>query len=462
VKERRNSLRSKVLAGTTAAALTFALTAGSAFAAWPSFQGDNDNNGVITNGTPPITAPATSAALALPYSGSPWAGVDATSVIGDGYSYTLYNGGTLGACLAITELANPNPTPALPVFVLDPNAGNGFELSTPYLDTDSHTLYALTNAGGNWVLWSVDVSDPTHPGMPVNLATGIGQPNTPITSYTENGTQYLYFGTFTGSTGGSYYQYQIGGGASALTPTDANDDFYWAGATVVTLASESYVVFGSDSRLLYVQPVGSGFAASANIIKLVNLVNTAGNVRSSVAQSGDSVYFTSQGNSQGILWKIAQSDLLTMSTTTDVNYANLYAKGQSTSTPVISANGNIYVGTYSGFTDGTVEAYAPTGSPTGGPVRLATIYDGDPVQSSVIAYSDEDDKIDYVYFTTNSAVGAGYAYSFDGTNSTPLWSAGGTLAPIGSNGHYALQGFASDDGYLVYGDDSNGLYIFHS
>jgi hypothetical protein len=85
-----------------------------------------------------------------------------------------------------------------------------------------------------------------------------------------------------------------------------------------------------------------------------------------------------------------------------------------------------------------------------------TIYSGDPVQASPIVYSGS--YYDLIYFTTNSSTGKGYCYYYD-TNypySEPVWSAGGTSA-----NPYAEQGFASDNGYLVYGDDANNLYIMH-
>jgi hypothetical protein len=94
--------------------------------------------------------------------------------------------------------------------------------------------------------------------------------------------------------------------------------------------------------------------------------------------------------------------------------------------------------------------------------QVAQIYpvgggNGDPVQASPIVWSDTDDEIDYIYFTTNSANGKGYAYSYTvGGSAAALWNAGGT-----SNNPYAVQGFASDGGYLIYGDDGNYLYIMH-
>jgi hypothetical protein len=130
---------------------------------------------------------------------------------------------------------------------------------------------------------------------------------------------------------------------------------------------------------------------------------------------------------------------------------------------VISANGYVYVGSYgydANFNGiGLVQAVAVAGfSPTS---TVIDVYGTkaaplDPVQSSVIVYTSA--PWNYVYFTTNSGSGAGYCYRHNVTSGAvqSVWSAGGT-----SSNPYAVQGFASDGGYLVYGDDGNYLYIMH-
>ena len=123
--------------------LVFSLTV-TAYAAWPSFQNDADNNGVIPVSPAPPTASPTVAAnqLANNYGG----GIDAPSVIDDNcIAYTLYNGGYVfgtagGARLQATTLSSP--TPAVWNVQLDATADNVPQLSTPVLvGTD---LYALT------------------------------------------------------------------------------------------------------------------------------------------------------------------------------------------------------------------------------------------------------------------------------------------------------------------------------
>ena len=49
--------------------------------------------------------------------------------------------------------------------------------------------------------------------------------------------------------------------------------------------------------------------------------------------------------------------------------------------------------------------------------------------------------------------GAGYCYSFDGTTGSQVWGTTGDT--------YALGGMAIDNGYAVFGNDYNHLYVVH-
>jgi hypothetical protein len=448
----------KILSIFTAVVLMLALSlsaVASPQSGWYSFQSDNTNNGTIDNGTPPTATPIVKT-VQLPSSGTIWSGVDASSVIGGDTVYTLYNGGSNGARVQATSMSAG--TAAWNWAFEVPMTQNQMQLSTPYIDDNSANLYVLISHTDNtWTLFDVNIGIVPAP-QPTPLAKGVGQPNTPITGYVATNTElrYLYFGAFNGAKSSSYYQYDLQTGT--LAAFAAQDDFYWAGATIVSINNNPFVVFGGDKGVIYVNPVGANFTTSARIIQLVNTINNPGAIRSSIVSNGDYIYFTSQGTSSGILWQIAVSDLLVISTSS--NGANLQTSGTTSSTPVISANGYIYVGTYAGFASGSVEAYTP-GNATTAPNFVSTIYKGDPVQSSVIVQSDTViTNTDYIYFTTNTNsttyVGTGYCYSFNGTPSpvSPLWSQ--------AAGNAALQGFSSNNGYLVFGDDSDNLYILHN
>jgi hypothetical protein len=441
--------------------LSLAVTA---LAVWPSFQNDNTNNGVIPAAPTPPTAPippTTVTPVKLQYGPGAFDCVDTTQLMEtvgyETYTYVFYDGGSAnGARLAKYNCASL-PTPVAPEWDIQVDPSSGFQLSTPYLDASGRCIYVATNNGNLYRVAGIDSSAPTAKSL---LTTPVaGQPNTPITPDTDKDPQYLYFGTFTGGKSGLYYQYAISSGNLVIFKPPSGDDFYWAGAAIVPINNADYVVFGGDSGLIYVVPETS-FTSPANVITLDTVDGTApGQVRSSVMYKGEYVLFTSQGGSSttGILWQLEVASLLKITTTS--NGTPLDGRGSSTSTPVWSANGIIYVGTYNGFSSGTVDAYKP-GSAGAAPAYIATIYTVDPVQSSVIVWSDTDKEIDYVYFTTNIGSGAGYCYSVN-TGSTPVSSQQMWTYANNPSNPYSLQGMASQGGYNVWGDDGGFIYIAH-
>jgi hypothetical protein len=305
--------------------------------------------------------------------------------------------------------------------------------------------------------WAVyKITDPAGKPALSRIAHGEGQAGTPI-SYDAT---HIYWGVWGGTR--SYYQFDTSSPPSAanpavFTPNSGNgDDFYGAGAALVSIYGVPYVVFGSDSATVYVRSTSS-FGASGGSF---TLPVPAFRIRSSIALSGGKVYFTSYSPTAGnaYVWSALTADLPTASSALPGSLARvmLPVGYTTTSTPVISSNGYIYVG-YSIF-----NSYPGAGGVVAIDASAFTstidVYSGDPVQASPIVYSNDAD--DYVCFTTNSDAGKGYCYCFDTSfptvPATIAWSAGGT-----SSNPYAVQGFASDGGYLVYGDDGNYLYIMH-
>ena len=279
-----------------------------------------------------------------------------------------------------------------------------------------------------------------------------GQINTPIYS---DGDGNIYFGVY----GGTHSYYQLNTATLALAQFNAgSEDFYWAGAVKVTDAhGDDYIVFGSDSGNVYVRSKNA-FSTVGTVIDLASLAPaqvppvTPGQIRSSLVAYSDYIYFTSKGTGDGWLWRIGTGHI-TNPSSSEVKVKSVYLGNVSVSTPVISENGIVYIGSnnYDPIlftTTGRIEAYTLDCA-----CITQAVYVGDPVQASPIVYTDIDD---YIYFTTNSNTGAGYCYSFDGTNAASVWTAGGT-----SYNRYTVQGFSSDDGYLIYGDDSGRLYIMN-
>lgn len=279
------------------------------------------------------------------------------------------------------------------------------------------------------------------PTYSVNLNDG-GQLNTPITT---DGT-YLYFGTWQGNK--SYYQWN---------PTDdvlnsvSGAGFYWAGAAVIG----KQVYFGGDNGVLYWSTT-SKFENKFDSVNLTDVVSgiTPGNIRSSIMVDGDYFYFTSQGK---YLWcfKANASGEPTYQWHTSLNAV-------STSTPTKVGN-KIYVGYYNGFNKGGVtEVTESRTASESSYVSKCDLIDGTgspannmPVQSSLVVLPNADSSAAaYVYFSSNSNVGAGYCYAVNGTTATKVWD---TSAAGG--GTFALGGMASDGGYMVFGNDYNYLYI---
>jgi hypothetical protein len=577
----KKHISKRVLTLVLALVLVFALSLG-AFAAWNSFQGNNDNNGTISVAPPTSTPTVTAVDLSMhnPY-GDVYSGVDAETVMNNGVAYTLYNGGISSGLVGGARLRATTVSSGAQVWdiQLDASVNNESQLATPYLDTASGKLYTTVTmrtpivddysvsgwstsgnatidaagvatfaAGGGAISKTITIDTvnylylPTNlsgtdgnytitlqgSGTPITLASGYvsswgtydsytgtqipagtytlkvevtgntaaatmnqvvfsrydwrlycvsnlsaayptvtrllgsdyidpgyeGQINTPIYS---DGDGNIYFGVY----GGTHSYFQLNTATLALAqftpsvaPGSVGEDFYWAGAVKVTDSSNvDYIVFGSESGLVYVREKND-FANSGTDIDLYSLASEVpGQIRSSMVAHAGKVYFTSKGTPYGWIWSI-NTAAITSPAATDVAVKTVYQVDVSVSTPVISDNGIVYIGTNNynptAFTTtGRIEAYALDLS-----CITQAIYSGDPVQASPIVYTVG--NWDYIYFTTNSYTGAGYCYRFNGsTNVAQLrWTAGGTSA-----NRYTLQGFSSDDGYLIYGDDSGRLYI---
>ena len=299
-----------------------------------------------------------------------------------------------------------------------------------------------------WHLWSVNAATGAATqlgyGSEQGFSYGYGQANTPIST---DGT-YIYFGIFEGDR--SYYQYTINGVfVNRYIPNEffpdsgvPGDDFYNAGA----YSDGEHVWFGSDSGVVYGLYV-SNFQQFDN-----DNWSMYDQIRSTVVYDGNNnFYFTAvdTGTSDGYLIRLTLNP--TSQLITSAGFANL--PNTSTSTPVISDNDIIYVG-WGEFSSGGVNAY-PVGFANN--ANGTPVYVGDPVKASPIVWSDGPN--DFIYFTTNTGlpygnVGGGYCYSYDGSAAAFEWSELGT-----SSNTYALQGFASDSGVLIYGDDGNYLYV---
>ena len=416
----------KVLSVCLSLAMAAGMLSTSAFASWNVYGGSNNHNAVVTEAPTTPDKSGLDSYIQLHCTGSGWDGVDNVPVLqtvnGTTYAYVLYDGyGASGALVAKIRCAENGGSSI--VWTTDPygtegtslNAKSGFQLSTPYLDdkgtpndASDDTLYVGTISqyddyeGGEWL---------TGTGSKVMALTGLDQNKPTVTNVltgingqintpiTTDGT-YLYFGTWPGgSRAGTYYQVKLSD-YSVKTFTPDSYGFYWAGA----VSDGTNVFFGSDNGLLYWRSIAD--------------------------------FDTTQG---GYLWCCSYDDGLTVKWPIKLD-------ATSTSTPT-KVGDRIYVGYYSGFSKGGVQCLdLGTGS-------LSTVASGFPVQSSIVVMGDGTGT-DYLYFNTNASDGAGYCYSYDGGKTgSEVWATKGD--------NYALGGMAIDNGYAVFGNDKNHLYVVH-
>lgn len=461
------NLRKVLALGATLAMLATSALASST-SSWPVYGGNANHNSVVS-GAPTSIATGYPKQLNLT-STTGWDGVDNVPVMqtvdGVTYAYVLFDGyGTNGAQVVKVNCATggevwrttAQQTPG------SLNAKSGFQLSTPYLDDSTGTLYVgvisaytydpdtdeyLQNSKSKILaLTNLDAAQPTVSEVLINID---GQINTPIVKYGS----YIYFGTWPGgSNAGKYYQVDVSTTSYTYkTFTPESYGFYWAGA----VKSGNYIYFGSDNGKLYYRQAGPRFdstaATAGGVLDLTDTTiggaSDAGNVRSTVMLDGDKLYFTSQGKylwcctigsggAPAISWKVSLD-------------------GTSTSTPTLvkttsgtTTTVDIYTGYYSGFNAGGVQVTSFTQGSAPTDSSVATIATGFPVQCSIL-YSDG-----YVYFNTNSGTGCGFCYPASGRNLT----ATSGYAWKTANDTYALGGMACDNGYLVFGNDKNHLYV---
>nr|WP_315022292.1 hypothetical protein [uncultured Aminipila sp.] len=112
---------------------------------WPTYQGNDIHNGIIdaapTSGSPNVTR------IDLPKNGSGWDGVDSAAVMetknGNTYSYVLYDGYKVANDKGGGRLAKIDCTASTPQVVWEKQItqSSGFQLSSPYLDTDKRCIY---------------------------------------------------------------------------------------------------------------------------------------------------------------------------------------------------------------------------------------------------------------------------------------------------------------------------------
>jgi len=298
-----------------------------------------------------------------------------------------------------------------------------------------------------WKLYKVTGTNTATPTA-AQITSGYGQIATPITMSGN----YLYFGIYQGDR--SYYQVNTSDTDDILRySTYTGEGYYWAGAAVVG----DYVYFGDELGRVYKRPIGAGFDTGAGAVAyLTNDTTGESGVRSSVCYDGSNLYVTTRN---GFLWRLS-TDLYTVTSLDFRDTSGTIYVQNSSSTPVVSGNGYIYVGGYySDFSTSTFHGAVkclPVNNWSSAALKTVWTSESEAVQSSVITYSVSRPTRDYLYFTTNGPAGCGrcISYATASESTTDIWA-----TPAQDARTYTLQGMAADGNHVVFGNDVNTLYI---
>lgn len=253
----------------------------------------------------------------------------------------------------------------------------------------------------------------------------------------------LYFGTYDSYS--SYLKFLPEKYTLSRCNPNAGDGFYWGGMTQINVADKEYLICGSDLGNIYLMDEEESFSSMGGepvkTIPLGDYLENAGAVHSSICQSEDYVYFTSEN---GYLWRAETATLLDEKP--KLEYLKL--SGSSSSTPAVAGN-YAFVGTGAKAVNGTEAGGIDIVSIAGGAFKkAAAIYGIGPVTASPIV--DRENGGYYIYFTTNETAGHGYCYLYKDNAVSKIWE---------TDAHYALQGMSAGDGFLAYGDGSGQLHI---
>lgn len=400
---------------------------------WPSFQGNNYNNGVTNEDITTTFATNWNSQTAA----GDYAGLDSGAVIDDNnVTYCVNYNGTVYAFNLITgaqKWVNTN---------IANNDPYSYEVSVPAYNNDrlyvglsngnygntniGSTIYAL-NATTGAVVW-YNSSDTYFPS------------NYQIDSPIKYDSGKLYFSSVEfdanyNTIGGYFYCVDASNGNVVWRNDSSTRGYYGAAPAIIG----DYVVVGDDAGI-----VRSFNKATGSLVSYLD-ASAYGSIRSGIVYKDGYIYFTAK---PGYLLKasISSSGILS-----NLQSSSSFGSGvYSTSTPAVTDN-YIYVGTDNGDyynPIGTVKCFNTNLSPIDESSNLGGLIKASPVVTTNTAGQER------VYVTTNNNSGECYWLTFD--TSQNEFTNSGYWQPNGST--YTLQGIAFANGYLVYGNDAGYLY----
>ena len=399
---------------------------------WNQYQGSDTHTGKITDAAPLTSSLGTLADTdshvglpALNFTQTSWSGVDTTPVMetygGNTYAYVIYNGVGNGAQLSRINCADNSVTS------MQLSTQGGFQLSTPYLDSEAGILYVATGnyynilvnnefaTTGSWVLPSGVTIDTADESVTVPAGKTISQ-------------------TFNYALSSSA-QTQLTSGIKLVSGTSATVTYTLTkpDGTSVTLATQDVT---ATNTWTYLEELGSGD------------VKATGDYTISVAVTGGTVkldYVTYSRQTYGI-------SAVDRNLTTKTPVGGTENGGQI-NTPVMKYGDYIYYGTYNGGykyyqvyvgANGNGHTYGDLKSYKGvkdfywaGAIRVTV--NG----TNYIVFGGDDG---YLYCTPEANFGDSTAtkkYNLSGLGSV---TAGNVRSSISSDGTYLY--FTSQGGYL--------------
>ena len=361
---------SRVLAILLALAMLLSVTA---FAAdkttvWPVY-GSNANHNSVVDGAP--TSATSVTGIDLSNGGSGWDGVDNVPVmetVGETtYAYVLYDGySRYGG-----QLAKINCSAATPYVVWHKqvSGASGFQLSTPYLDTEARAIYigasnasvyndvaisnpvALTaNTAGTVTINGLTlltaanrVSVPVYVGhtsvaargtlttegtATIQLGGGTAVNLTLSTTQSSSGTIYKIYEQATydddGEVNGYDYYYYINHSVTASSLTDATLSISVTLNGTGTI--ESVSMFANKGAVTKITGIDSTDASGLTLTSVVSSVN--GQINTPITRYGDYIYFgTWSGNTAMQYYQVKVSDSNFTTKTMTGNNAGFYWAG---------------------------------------------------------------------------------------------------------------------------------------
>lgn len=398
---------------------------------WTSFRGNNDNNGVTTAKTP----------LSQEESHVQWAisaGMPTPPILLDGKVYVHVG---------------------KQIRKIDPETGKVLQTSEQLADSSQfamnplaygdHMIFVLLGSGSLARVQALDADTLESLWISEEIR---GQNISPLTYHDG----YLYVGTWNSETAdGTYY---------CLSATDEDPKrpdeikktswtvthaggFYWAGA----YATDDYVIFGSDNgKNGYTEAGAVLYSVNAKTGQLISSLSKdiIGDIRSTVAHDGNSVYFTTKA---GYFYRATVEENGQLRDLKSFKMA-----GMSTGTPVIC--GDVAFVTCSGasqFSD-SGKLYAVD---TATMEKIAEISTPGYVQSSLLvsnAYQAEENTL-YIYATYNKMPGGLYLLKYQLNQKT--FSGEDLFVPEGTQAQYNICSPICDaEGTIYFKNDSGYLF----